>query len=156
VAGIKGYPILFTDKKSLPAATSSFLTKNGITDVIVVGGKGVVSAAVVNKLRDYGVTSTRRIAGTDRYETSAAVAKQYASLFGHYAAEASGADEHFADALAGDVLAAKLKMPMILISPYVGATASEKQYAKNQKIGCLYVFGGPASVSDANAKSLTK
>ena len=154
VAGIKGYPILFTDTNSLPDATSSFLERNGITDVIVVGGKGVISAAVVNELSKHGVVNTRRVAGTNRYETSAAVAKTYAFLFGHYAAEATG--ENFPDALAGNVLAAKFKMPMILISPYTGATADEKKYAKDKKIGCLYVFGGTGSVTDANAKSLTK
>ncbi len=68
-----GDPVLLTTRDVLPTATLDALRDRGITDVVVVGGTAAVSAAVEQQLVGEG-RSVVRLAGADRYTTSAAVA----------------------------------------------------------------------------------
>ncbi len=66
------HPILLTQKNSLPTATEVALQNLGVTQVVIIGGTGAVSAAVETTLKaSYAVT---RISGTDRFDTAAKVA----------------------------------------------------------------------------------
>jgi hypothetical protein len=63
---------LLTQKDALPTSTETSLNNLGVTQVVIIGGEGVVSAAVETTLKaSYSVT---RIGGTDRFDTAGKVA----------------------------------------------------------------------------------
>ncbi|MFL0268871.1 cell wall-binding repeat-containing protein [Candidatus Clostridium radicumherbarum] len=114
IASNLSMPILLTNTNSMPSQISQFLSANSITQSYVVGGAGVVSDAVKNKL-----PSPIRLGGADRYATNAAVLNQFDSVLNYnniYVTVADGtSNDEFADALSGSVAAAKTASPMILV-----------------------------------------
>ncbi|MEQ8198612.1 MAG: cell wall-binding repeat-containing protein, partial [Clostridiaceae bacterium] len=106
------YPVLFTDADSLRSETSNFLIKYNIRKVIITGGTGVVSAAVENQLKNIGIAVTR-IGGADRYETALKISAAFDSSFNRGVSIAQGGN--YPDALSGVVLAAKRKLPLLLV-----------------------------------------
>jgi putative cell wall-binding protein len=76
LACARNVPVLLTGTKTLAADTAEVMYHLGTTDVIIVGGTGVISSAVENTLKArFGSAHVRRIAGDTRYET----AKEFAS-----------------------------------------------------------------------------
>ncbi len=77
-----GYPILLTDPTSLSAETRDALAKLRPAELLVVGGTQAVSSPVATAARDAGgSTSAVRLAGNDRMETAAAVAREMVNEF---------------------------------------------------------------------------
>ena len=76
-------PLILTARNSLHAQARQFLTAEGrsIDEVIILGGKAAISEAVEDELRSLGLV-TRRIAGADRYETAALIAREALALPG--------------------------------------------------------------------------
>lgn len=70
-------PLILTAPGSLHAQTRQFLTAEdrSIRGVTILGGKSAVSEAVEGEIRALGLL-TRRIAGADRYETAALIARE--------------------------------------------------------------------------------
>lgn len=108
-AGIRQIPIVLTSK-TLPSSVLEYCRKNNPQHVLVIGGESVVPTGT---LTEAGLTIETRLGGQNRYETSAGIvaymqdAVQAQDLF-----IASG--QTFADAVAGTVLAAKQKAPLLL------------------------------------------
>ena len=153
VAGMNGWPVLFATKaNTLPTATSDFIKANNIKTVYIVGGTGAVGSGVEAALKKLGVTTVTRLAGIDRYDTSAKIATKFKSSFTSNVSVATGST--FADALTGGVLSAKLKIPMLLLSPQSGANPGEKTYAKGLKSPKIYVYGGTTALPDSVVKTL--
>ncbi|MDP2233505.1 MAG: cell wall-binding repeat-containing protein, partial [Actinomycetota bacterium] len=78
VAGAWDAPLILTDVTALPANTDSWLrsTSRGFDKAIIIGGTAAVSSAVENRLKQiFGAADVTRLAGADRYETSAEVAR---------------------------------------------------------------------------------
>jgi len=78
IAGAYDAPLILTDVAVLPATTDSWLrsTTRGFDKAIIVGGTAAVSANVENRLKQiFGAADVTRLAGDDRYETSAVVAR---------------------------------------------------------------------------------
>lgn len=78
IAGAYDAPLILTDQATLPAATDTWLrsTARGFDKAIIVGGQAAVSATVENRLKQiFGDADVTRLAGADRYETSAVVAR---------------------------------------------------------------------------------
>lgn len=71
VAAGNRFPVLLTQQGSLDPSVADAIRTMGIQQVVVLGGTDRVSDEVVASLADLGVTSTKRIAGANRYETSA-------------------------------------------------------------------------------------
>ena len=94
-----GGPILLTQKGTLPAATVSELRRLKPKRIVVLGGTGVVSAAVEKALRAHTSGEVSRLAGADRYSTAAAVSAAHFGPGAPVAFVATGLD--FPDALAG-------------------------------------------------------
>ncbi|MFP3338865.1 cell wall-binding repeat-containing protein, partial [Micrococcus sp. SIMBA_131] len=69
-------PILLTEKKKLSKVTEAALTFLQVENVTIVGGKGAVSTSIENYLEDELGIEVDRVAGKDRYETAAAIAKE--------------------------------------------------------------------------------
>ena len=73
-----GYPILLVGR-SVPEATERILIEYGIEDVIIIGGSGVVSDSVEQRLTSIVNGTVTRVAGANRFETSLAIANQFFS-----------------------------------------------------------------------------
>lgn len=114
-AGSQGAPVITLNGSGthLDAATAALITSLGATEIVVVGGVAVVSDGILNDLTAIsGVTTVRRLAGSDRYATSAAInADAFSSASRVYLA--SG--ENFPDALAGTVRAGIDNAPLYIV-----------------------------------------
>jgi putative cell wall-binding protein len=137
----RGMPVLLSALTSLPAATRAYLQDQQVDEAVVVGGPAVVSDEVITQL-DALVGSVRRVAGTDRYTTAAAVAEAFFAP-GRPIGLASG--ERFPDALAGGRRMGALGGPLLL-TPATALAATAAIGALEP--GRALVFGGTGAVSD--------
>lgn len=104
IAAEKGYPILLSERNSIPAETQKGLA--GVTETIVVGGEGVISQKVFDKL-----PGASRFGGADRFATANKITQMLGGHKAFYLANGRG----FADALAGSVAAAKDGAELLLV-----------------------------------------
>ena len=74
LAGALDAPMLLTPRTALADATRAALAELGATSVLVLGGTSAIDEQVVTSLQDAGL-EVSRVAGADRYETAAAVAR---------------------------------------------------------------------------------
>lgn len=77
VAGFRGWPILLTGKDKMDTSVIDYIKTLKPSSIYIAGGEGAVSKAVYDKLKSitgYGSDKIVRIAGTNRYETSAKIA----------------------------------------------------------------------------------
>ncbi|GAM12018.1 cell wall-binding repeat-containing protein [Mesobacillus selenatarsenatis] len=139
-AAQKGYPILLTEKDSLP-----FYTKKGLegkTEALVIGGESVIGKNVFSELNRYNPV---RIGGNNRFDTAAKiVSKLKLNTENVYVANGFG----FADALTGSVLAAKQGSPLLLVGPDKVPAETGKTF-ETYPINNFTVFGGSAVVNDS-------
>lgn len=147
-------PVLLTNANDVPDATMDWLANNGITDVVVVGGTGVVSDAAFGELEES--YDTTRVAGDSRYETAAKVATwgvDQVGMDGALATLVSG--ETFADALSAAPISWWTGGP-VLLTPSNSLHPSVVEYFENEGtigstyndgVGC-YVLGGTGVISD--------
>ncbi len=93
----------------------------------------------------YNVT---RLAGSDRYETSAKIAASFQSGNLNNIILASGRD--FPDALGGSVLSRKYNAPILLLDSDVNNDSNAFDYIKSHlsTSGNIYVLGGTSSISE--------
>ena len=114
-AGAQGAPVISVDgsAKRLDAATIALITELGATKIVIAGSSGAVSNGIQTDLAAIpGVTEVRRLGGSDRYATSAAIsADAFPTASGVYLA--SGND--FPDALAGAVRAGIDGAPLYIV-----------------------------------------
>lgn len=112
-AGQLGSPVLLTRPGSLPPATAAQLQRIQPERVVLLGGTGAVSDAVLAEIAALSAT-VERIGGATRYETATLLAQTYdAPVATVYLA--SGAD--FPDALAAAPAAAAQGAPVVLTRP---------------------------------------
>jgi len=157
VAAWDDAPVLMTGKDSVPQVTLDWLDDNGITDVYIVGGEGVVSKAVFDELD--AIYNVQRIWGDNRYETAKEVALHGVDNLGMEGALATlVSGESFADALSAAPIgwwtgAPVLLTPKSTLHPEVAAYFDEAgaigvpYLGGAGGIGC-YVLGGPAAISE--------
>ena len=72
-------PVLLTSADALPADVASYLSDQGVEQIIVVGGTAAVSNAVVSQARDAGVDIISRISGENRFATALAIRTELAN-----------------------------------------------------------------------------
>ncbi|MGC7870150.1 cell wall-binding repeat-containing protein [Desulfosporosinus sp. SYSU MS00001] len=145
IAAENQYPILLVQKDGLSDAVKNEIAAINPSKVYLIGGEGVISAAVENQVEQITTlnkTNIIRIAGQDRYDTSLAVA-QYFNLAGQSVCVATGSN--FPDALAGSVYAANHNTSIILTD----GSLSEQvvNYLKGKKMTGTTIFGGEAVVN---------
>ncbi|WP_083652584.1 ExeM/NucH family extracellular endonuclease [Serinicoccus sp. CNJ-927] len=110
LAATEGVPVLLTRTATVPGSLTTALEALGDPEVIVLGGEGAVSGDVFTALG-----ATERLAGTDRYGTSVAVAERFGYDETNPAPAvhvATGLD--YPDALAGSALAGVQQVPVML------------------------------------------
>ena len=149
VAGADGAPLLLTDPRRIPAATSAAIKKLKPQRIVILGREGAVSVAVERSLRGHAATVTR-FGGADRFGTAAKIALAKTTTGGTVYL-ASGLD--FPDALAGGPTAAVAGGPLLLTRP----TALPKETVdalKQLSPSKIVVLGGDAVVSPKLAAQL--
>lgn len=148
-------PVLLTERDDLPAVTLDALAATGATTVLLLGGEGAVSPGVAGRLDDLGY-DVRRLAGADRFGTSAAAARLALERFdGEQRPVILATGRDYPDALAAGALAGRLDAVLGLVpdrdladAPDVRALLTE--YAA--RLDRAVLVGGSAVVSDAVAE----
>ena len=151
VAGRNGGPILLVRKDSIPAETSSELTRLQPQKIVILGGTAVVSAAVQTQLESFTSSPVERLAGANRFETAAAISASHFSPGVPVVYIATGAN--FPDALAGGPVAGINGGPILLVNKdnIPAATAAELTRLQPESI---VVLGGEGVVSTAVSSQL--
>lgn len=147
-------PLLLNPQDRLHDAVRAEIRRLGARTVYVMGGQVAQSAAVETALRAEGVEVVR-VAGSSRYATAAAAAREAVRLWGGTAGEqpllADGTS--FPDALAAGPLAAARRQPLLLTYPE--AMPSEtRQAIRDFAAEGVTVMGGEKAVRTATAQEL--
>ncbi|MEA3511657.1 MAG: cell wall-binding repeat-containing protein [Actinomycetota bacterium] len=122
---------------------SQLASATDTTDIVVIGGSGVISVAVMNHLSSCTDGEVRRVAGNSRYATAAAVSKaSFASASTAYVATGL----NFPDALAAGPVAAADGAPILLVRT---ATVPSETIAELDRLApaSIVILGGSGAVS---------
>ncbi len=114
-AAAEGGPVLLVSEDGIPADTATELARLDPGSIVVLGGTTAISDDVVEQLAAMTDGTVTRLAGADRYATSAAVSASTFSPGVDVAYVATGL--RFADALTGGAAAARDGAPVLLVSP---------------------------------------
>lgn len=150
-------PILLTESGKLDDRVKEEIKRLNATNIIIVGGELSIAKNVHDDLLEFDKDNEiERIAGKNRYETSAALAKKLVEDLKevkHAAVVASG--ENFADALTAGVYAASEHYPILLVQKDE-IDPSVAKVIKSFEINKTIIAGGKMSVSEKVEKELTK
>jgi cell wall-associated protease len=124
------------------------LTRLGVKQVYIVGGKNAVGEIIEKQLNHLGIKFTR-ISGIDRYETSVKVA----DLVGNNGAATLASGQNFPDALSIAPIAAQLELP-ILLTKKDSVPATVQNYLENNDLAFNIVIGGNAVISESSVAKL--
>jgi putative cell wall-binding protein len=144
-AAINEMPIFLTDTDEVSEPTADALEAFNVEEVLVVGGKSVISDDVVEEL---GAT---RIAGDTREETSVALAEHF-ELETELYYMATG--YNFADAIAGAALAAKEGTGILLVGQSLPKAV--RDFLQTGKVMDVVVFGGTNAVATTVVNNVAK
>jgi len=137
-----GRPVLLTQTRTLPAATSNVFDTLGIDTVTIVGGDNAVTPGVADAV-DTKVGSVIRIAGINRYDTAAQLASTINSA-GRNVLIATGTN--FPDALGAAAVAARLDASLILSTPNTIPTHSTTYLNRRPPIS-ITILGGTNAIT---------
>ncbi|MBX9472595.1 cell wall-binding repeat-containing protein [Microcella sp.] len=140
-----GGPVVLVDgaASSVPASTLALLDQLNPDVIKIAGGTGVVSPAIEAQLS--GLYSVTRVAGADRYTTSAAINDD---AFDDAATVLWATGTGFPDALAGVALAAQVGGPITLVRPTCAPVAAKSDLWRLDT-DQLFLLGGTGSLSTA-------
>lgn len=140
-------PLLLTEAGVLPPETATEIARLNPAKIWVIGGTSVVSTAVYNQLD--ATYEVERVAGADRFETSAAVARKHDEILGGTqtarAFFANGMD--YPDALAVGPVAGAANGPVLLVLKDT-VPASVATVVNDLDITMGYIVGGTSVVSE--------
>lgn len=150
-AGRLNGPVLLVEPDHVPETTRATLADLGVEVVVMLGGTGAIEQDVQDSLQNEGY-AVERIAGEDRYETAAAVARKYgADADGRLDGDRTAilaTGEDFPDALSAGPVAARAQLPLLL-TPQAGTVPVVTDALAQLGIERIVVVGGNAAVSDA-------
>lgn len=146
-------PILLTGNKALDARVSAELARLGAKEVTFIGGEQALSGAVLTNAKEK-VAQVNRLAGANRYETSALIAREVLAKTGQTKAFVT-TGEHFADALVASAAAGKMGQPILLVQPQQMPTAIA-QVISDLHIDQVTLIGGTNAVSKKLEAKLPK
>lgn len=145
VAGRDRIAIIMSDKNDILSSVESWLVGEDLSNAYIIGGTGVVSDAVLNKVNSMTKNniSNNRLGGTDRYHTNAIILDRFYGRNLNTVYMAKGLT--LVDALAAGAVAALDNGPVMLVgNDYL----TDKQYEMlNNKIGSGIVRAG-GGISD--------
>ncbi|MDT0156762.1 cell wall-binding repeat-containing protein [Microbacterium sp. ARD32] len=152
-AGSVHGPVILVDgtQRAVPTTTLALLRGLDVRSVTLVGGTGAVSAGIDHQLRAQGYR-VDRLAGIDRYETSARINTAYFPA-GAASTAFLATGQNFPDALAGAALAGRSSAPVYVTR---AACVPEEPHRGLVALGApsTIVLGGTTVVSDDAAANL--
>jgi putative cell wall-binding protein/GH25 family lysozyme M1 (1,4-beta-N-acetylmuramidase) len=148
-AGTDAGPMLLTSPTALPSATEAELARLRPAKIVVLGGDLSVSPAVADQLAR--IAPVQRLAGADRFATSARIAEVAFPQGASTVYLANGLA--FPDALAGAPVAGRLGAPVLLTPSNALPTSIRDRLASLRPTG-LIVLGGTVSISADVEKGL--
>ncbi|MBP3384242.1 MAG: cell wall-binding repeat-containing protein [Firmicutes bacterium] len=143
-----GLPVLLVGSK-VTADQQSYLDTLDVEKMYLIGGENAVNGNIETYLKTK--YSLKRLAGKNRYETSAMIAEEF---FPKVQTAVTAYGLNFPDGLSGGPLAMALEAPMILITDSECAEASA--YVKNSGVERVAIMGGTTLISDQAVIDLLK
>ena len=145
-ASATGKPIILV-KGSVQDSQKAFINSLKGKRFYIIGGTGAVNANMEKVFANLGKTT--RIGGATRYETSANVARTF---FPNPSVAVLAYGLNFPDGLCGGPLAYSMGGPLLLVAN--GRTEAASAYLDSIGVFGGEILGGPALISDANARIL--
>ena len=134
-------PILLVEKDRIPEATLNEINRLNPSNIIVVGGTGVISDELVNSLG----RNIQRLGGANRYETSLAIAAHLDTMFDvDTVAIANGYGE--ADAMSISPFSHRL--PIILVEKN-NMLDTTREWLLSEELVWGFIIGGEGVVNQA-------
>lgn len=147
-------PILLTQKDELDDRVMDEIARLGVKNVIIAGGESSINSVVESLLYKYDKDhEIERIAGKNRYETSAALATKLIEVAGNKNTAIIASGENFADALTAGAFASEKSYPILLVQKS-SINPSIAKVIKGNKINKTCIAGGLNSVSSKVQKQL--
>lgn len=153
IAGIKGYPIILSNKDTLSDEIKEKIKEISPSSIYIIGGQGALNDSIISEIKEV-VSSIQdkdiiRIWGKDRYETSLNICK-YFNLDTDTVIIANG--KNFPDALSGSALASKLQAPILLTDG--NDISTQKNYIDTTKYTNKIILGGSGAISEDSENEL--
>ncbi|MDR3053738.1 MAG: S8 family serine peptidase, partial [Coriobacteriales bacterium] len=156
VAAYKKIPILLTDTNTLSAPAENFIVSRGIRDVTIVGGTGMVSTGIQNRLPSLGATTVLRASGADRYATALDFTTKAVSKWGlnpTLVGIASGAD--FPDSLSGGASIGNRGGLLLVTAPTALSNSAKTPLTTfKQRINSVEILGGTGAVTPSTETAI--
>ena len=149
-AGVLGGPVVPVDRTGLSAAVRDELTRRHPARIVVLGGPGAVSDAVVAELEQFTSGTVTRLAGEDRYGTAAQVAMSLFSAPVEQVLVVNGSD---GQGPAGAVAADRPDDPVLLVTR-TGVPASTAAALRALQPRRIVVLGTASEVSESVVRAL--
>lgn len=149
-------PIILSKTDRLVDESVQLIKDLGTTKVTIVGGPNTVNESLIEQLEELGISeeNINRIAGANRYDGSVEVAR---NSYENPETVLIASGDIFTDALVSAPLAQKLDAPILLVRANSIVDEVEKYLNDGiDKIKTIYIQGGPATVSEANAETIKR
>ena len=149
-AGPDRLPVLLASMHDVPDVTMAALRELGVTEIMLIGGTGILSAAVEQELTAAGM-AVARFAGPNRFATSARVATDaFARIDTPEVPLVMAVGTAFADALAAGPLMARLDGVLLLLPPNdLGLAPEGVRFVRDRlaRLTTPLLLGGTAAVN---------
>lgn len=145
-------PVLLVTAGGIPTPIRSELTRLAPKRIVLLGGTGILSSAVAAQAATFTTGAVTRLAGLDRYSTSAAISA--ASFDPGVAVVYIASGANFPDALSGSAAVAMLGGPVLLTQPdsLPSVVRAELERLKPQRVVAL---GGEAVINESILRAAT-
>ena len=156
LAATLGAPVALTTTDELPASSAELLVADG--EALLVGGTGALSPTVAEAVADR-LGETTRVAGRDRYETSAAVALLAQQRGADPASTFVAAGTDWPDALASAAAAGGAGGVLLLVDGAAidrSAASATLLVEQDRVIRELVLVGGTAAIGEATADRIAR
>lgn len=145
LAGVHDAPIILTDPAELSSKAAATIKQLRPSTIYVVGGPSAVSNAALQAANNICGSTTLRLYGSTRYETSLEILRQCNSS-SDTVIIATGAN--YADSLSISPFAYVTKSPIVLCDPYGGLTQEAIEAIRAGGFSRAILVGGNAAVPD--------
>ena len=150
-------PILLAMPDELGEHAESYMAERTPAITLMVGGEAVLAAGIESQITSATGTAPVRLAGANRYETAAAVARYSIGdpVFFTYDEVYIATGHWYTDALTGGTLAGLRRKPLLLsgtddVPTGTAAFLTERKTA----IARIYLFGGTAAISETGRAAI--
>ncbi|MBN2822958.1 MAG: cell wall-binding repeat-containing protein, partial [Coriobacteriia bacterium] len=139
-------PVLLSAADGLPSATAHAIAALEPSSIVVLGGERALSSAVTTQVAEVASLETTmvvRLAGQDRYETAALIAREV----GESARVVVVSGEAYPDAISASAYAARVGAPILLTRRSTLTTAAAEVLVASSPTQAV-VVGGPSVISE--------